>query len=232
MALTDNLVAYYKLDETSGSTSIDSTGTNNSTNYNASVNQTGKIDKAYSFNGSSAYLQSSSQSFTGNANYTITAWIKTDVANTYQVILSNGIESTKAGLKFKINDNNTIGADLANAAGPSSTSTISTGTWYFVTLTKSSDTYQIYINGFTNGSSVTITSSNISVAGTQRISKDVSSGTGYFNGLIDEIGIWTRALSSSEIAELYNSGTGLSYPFTPPETSNNNFFTLSMGAEF
>ena len=31
---------------------------------------------------------------------------------------------------------------------------------------------------------------------------------------MDEVGVWSRALSSSEIAQLYNSGSGLSYPLS------------------
>jgi len=43
MVLATNLVAYYKLDETSAGAVVDSTSTNNATNYNATINQTGKI---------------------------------------------------------------------------------------------------------------------------------------------------------------------------------------------
>lgn len=31
---------------------------------------------------------------------------------------------------------------------------------------------------------------------------------------MDEVGVWSRALSSAEIAQLYNSGSGLSYPLS------------------
>jgi hypothetical protein len=51
MALTDNLVAYYKLDETSGSTAVDVIAANNGTITGATVNQAGKIGTAYSFDG-------------------------------------------------------------------------------------------------------------------------------------------------------------------------------------
>jgi hypothetical protein len=37
---------------------------------------------------------------------------------------------------------------------------------------------------------------------------------GSFNGSIDEVGIWSRALTSSEVTSLYNSGSGRQYPFT------------------
>jgi len=41
-----------------------------------------------------------------------------------------------------------------------------------------------------------------------------NAGTGRAaDGYIDEVGIWNRALNSTEVAELYNSGDGLPYPF-------------------
>ena len=33
-------------------------------------------------------------------------------------------------------------------------------------------------------------------------------------GSIDEAGIWSRALSGTEITELYNAGAGITYPFS------------------
>jgi hypothetical protein len=35
--------------------------------------------------------------------------------------------------------------------------------------------------------------------------------TSYFSGSIDEIGVWSRALSSGEVAQLYTSGSGNAY---------------------
>lgn len=34
-----------------------------------------------------------------------------------------------------------------------------------------------------------------------------------FNGRLDSVGVWSRVLSDVEIAQLYNSGAGLNYPF-------------------
>ena len=47
-----------------------------------------------------------------------------------------------------------------------------------------------------------------------------------FDGIMDEVGIWNRVLSDSEITELYNGGAGLTYPFvvdtcTCPGAGNN-----------
>ena len=35
----------------------------------------------------------------------------------------------------------------------------------------------------------------------------------HFDGLVDEVGFWKRVLTSQERTDLYNSGSGLEYPF-------------------
>ena len=35
----------------------------------------------------------------------------------------------------------------------------------------------------------------------------------YMDGLIDEVGIFSKALNQTEITDLYNNGNGLTYPF-------------------
>jgi hypothetical protein len=37
----------------------------------------------------------------------------------------------------------------------------------------------------------------------------------YWRGRIDEVGIWNRALTGSEVTSLYNSNLGYAYPFAP-----------------
>ncbi|GAI49836.1 unnamed protein product, partial [marine sediment metagenome] len=45
-------------------------------------------------------------------------------------------------------------------------------------------------------------------------------------GLMDEIGIWNRAISSVEADNLYNAGAGLAYPFAAPPAAE---APISMG---
>jgi hypothetical protein len=40
-------------------------------------------------------------------------------------------------------------------------------------------------------------------------------GAAQWQGSLDEIGIWSRALSATEVTSLYNAGVaGVQYPFT------------------
>ena len=45
------------------------------------------------------------------------------------------------------------------------------------------------------------------------IGYDRRDSTEYFNGDIDEVGVWNKRLSDSDLSHLYNAGAGLPYPF-------------------
>jgi hypothetical protein len=70
----------------------------------------------------------------------------------------------------------------------------------------------IYRNGVLRGSFTSQTlannSTNFHIAGTGGVFANNLTGS------IDEVGIWSRALSSTEVTALYNSGNGFQYPFS------------------
>ncbi len=90
---------------------------------------------------------------------------------------------------------------------------MSPNTWYYLTLVKSGSTYNLYQNGIlvdtaTNANSISDTSnSHILTIGSYSAQGPIG---GNFGGRIDEVAIWSRALSGPEINALHNSGNGLS----------------------
>jgi len=51
------------------------------------------------------------------------------------------------------------------------------------------------------------------------LGKNLPTNSAGFPGTIDEVGVWNRVLTSSEVASLYNTGTGFQYPFTATTTT-------------
>jgi hypothetical protein len=45
-------------------------------------------------------------------------------------------------------------------------------------------------------------------------------GSLYYDGKMDLIGVWTRAITGTEVTELYNAGAGLAYPFPTTNLAN------------
>ena len=103
-----------------------------------------------------------------------------------------------------VSDDNQGGTNIVSNAGD-----ISLNNWYNVVLTYDGQTEKLYLDGVLVGSQ---TGTNLlSVQGNSGLSFGVSlQANGYwrpFNGDIDDSGIWNRALSESEIQQIYSSCT-------------------------
>lgn len=210
MALTDNLVAYYKMDGNSN----DSVGSNNGTDTSMSY-VTGKINQGASFNGSSSYINLPFNVDQAN-DYTCGFWFNTTNGSSGYLV-----DSAKNPNRFVVYlDTSKVTYWVKN--NTIQTSTISTSTWYYVVVTKDGSTYSLYLNGTLvttqSAGSATTTDNNT------RLGASEDSAGAKYTGLIDEVGIWSRALSAAEVSQLYNSGAGLQYPFTTNKPSLFPFF--------
>jgi hypothetical protein len=72
--------------------------------------------------------------------------------------------------------------------------------------------FNFYLNGVnTVNRTLTITLDTANL----KIGRDQASAiNSEWNGYLDEIGVWNRTLSASEISQLYNGGNGASYPYS------------------
>lgn len=220
MALDTNLVSYYKLD----SNSNDSVGTNNGTDTSVSY-VSGKIGNAGSYNGSTSRTSLWNKVLSSWTTATISMWINNSNAAQWQdvTILSNQYDTwnywiclarTTSGTS---NDWNWFfwwgwGSYYWYGAN---TFSLPTSTWTHIAVTVNWATMKQYIN-WAEYSSVTYWA-NINFTSANNMFFWQSSylyAWRYFNWLIDEVGIWSRALSSTEITELYNAGAWITYPFT------------------
>lgn len=219
MALTTNLVAYYKFDGNSN----DSVGTNNGTDTSISY-VPAKINDGASFNGSSSRISLAVAS-TLTTNFTIAGWTNSTTLAAYRTIYSSG-----TGTNFwRIGIDNTGKVILSedNIADYTSTTALTANTFQHVAIVKSTDSgtnVTFYLNGSTNGTATV--GSVATPSGTASFGSQGSSPANFWSGILDEFGIWDRALSGSEITQLYNSGAGLSYPFST--TVNSGFFMAAM----
>lgn len=80
------------------------------------------------------------------------------------------------------------------------------------TLDAAGDTANIQVNNGTPDSAATSgTAPNTSAAEFRIGAREYAGFEGYFDGLIDQVGIWKRVLTAQERTDLYNAGAGLSY---------------------
>jgi len=228
---TDNLIAWWSLDETSG-TRADSHGSNDLTDNNTVLYDTGKQGNAADFEDSvGEYLSiadNADLSF-GDEDFTIGCWIKIEsLDSTFQYIISKYdppndkreyalyLRGTTDKLEFSISGNGTAvtGAEWGSA--------ISTGTWYFVVAWHDSVNNQVGIE-VNNSSPVTEahtagcfdSDSSFMIGASSKGTPDQ-----FLDGLADEAFVFDKVLSADEKEWLYNSGNGRSYSemaatFTP-----------------
>ena len=139
---------------------------------------------------------------TGTGDFTFSAWIKIGASKT-QFICGNYGSGNTSGVEFYVHSSNKI--KLYLGGNVESASAISSGVWSQVAVTRHSGTCQIYINGNTNGSSVSLTN-NIVGSNNFTIGKGSDYDTEAFTDSIANVGIWNRALSASEIESIYWKG--------------------------
>ena len=93
------------------------------------------------------------------------------------------------------------------------TVTLTTGTWYHLAYTYSGTTVTGYLSdsSVATGSSSGAGNNNYNYNGINIGCRSASDGTGAYaftSGKVDEVGMWTKALSSTEVSDLYNAGSG------------------------
>lgn len=210
--ITTGLVAYYPF---KGNANDESTNSNNGTVNGAvlTADKDGAANSAYSFN-SNSYINcgnDTSLQIAGNgAEVTMSAWFKTSDASAHQYIISKGRDYTsncgyhiditggKARTLIRLSDETT--------AWVQSTTSIQNDTWYHVAGTYDGNKVKIYINGVLENS---IDNSGVIGAASTPLYIGCHLLSWYrFNGKIDEVRVFTRALSPIDVQELYNGGTG------------------------
>jgi len=216
-ALADDIISYYKLDESSGDV-VDELGTYDGTNYGATRGVAGIINDAFDFDDD--YVRDFGESLLEN-DFTVNVWVTTEEASSQNYAVGQSV-SASGHYRFMIG---TSGDQLymrQHRGGGTSSATGSTqmtydgSVWYMMTFVSNSTGAYGYLNG---GLEASIIEGTALYSG---INQGLTFGVKYYNsgnrggpweGKLDEIGIWDRQLSEAEIIALYNSGAGESFPF-------------------
>jgi hypothetical protein len=211
-ALPSGVGGYWKFDENSGTSLSDASGNGNTGTFNGTTGSqwvTGKINSGLTFNGSNNTVTiPSSSSINPTAALTVSMWVKVASGNFRGTLYyGSGCQCTV----YTWDDGNMY-FDIGFGAGQWNAHEVSVpysnNVWMHIVAVYDGSYLRIYKNG---------------VAGTPLAYNTAFSNSGTatfggaitdYTGVIDEVGIWDRALSSAEVTALYNSGSGIQYPFT------------------
>lgn len=220
MALTDQLVAYYKLDEASGN-AADSVASQTLTNVGTTPYTACLINNGADFGTVDAHSKKLDRTTDGfgvdlGTAYSLSFWTKVRTAPgsglTRRFIDWRSTAGTSAYLLCDYNNNAGTLRLQINSSG--------TNTNYNITLSTSSFTHIVVTRGsgitlYVNGSSVATGTAANSGAGANFTIGNATGGTSVgMASYIDEVGAWSREISASEVTSLYNGGAGLAYPLT------------------
>jgi RHS repeat-associated protein len=207
-----NLAGRWMLADGSGATAADMTGAHPAT-LNGGVTWTPDPNHQMTaaFNGSTGYLATAAPVMTTNASYTVSAWVKLTNNTAQHTILSqNGNVRSPFYLQY---DNGTnkwrlfiSSADVSSPTWYNAASTTiapQTGVWTHLVgvYDAAARTAKLYLNGQVQGSVSNVTTWNST--GATWIGR---SATTWFQGNISDVQIYSRALSATEVTNLYGTG--------------------------
>ena len=190
------LVAAYSMDQGSGTSLPDISGTgNNGTIAGATWAAGGRFGSALSFNGSSSMVTvPDSASLDLSVGMTLEAWVRPELGNWRTAILKERPGGLAYALYASSDTNRPSTETTADTRGPSA---LPTSTWSHLGATYDGATLRLYVNG-TQVSSRSLPGTITISSGALRIGGNTVWGE-YFSGLIDEVRIYNRALTAAEI---------------------------------
>ena len=195
------LVGWWRFDEGNGTVAKDSSGSGNDGTVHNATWVDGKYGKALSFNGTSDYLEiAHAASLSPTSGISLEAWVKFARNNTMEVILTKSTAGRDVWQDYALtHEANNIFRGIFRVAGNirvvNSLPHTDINVWHHVVVTFDGQSLRMYVNGVLEG-----TANYAGALGTStnplRVGKQVVYN---FQGVIDEVRVYNRALSATEI---------------------------------
>lgn len=219
MAIITGLRSYWKMDDAAGDL-VDSHAGHNASNHGADYSQAGKINTSMLFvkaNSDYAHVPNHADLVMTN-NMSISLWYKPASTTTNAELINkriNGTGTVNYVLRCQ-SDNKLLFFFWDTPDGywqTASTLLVTDGVWNHIVVTydDAADQVTYYINGVHEHMACdknmnTNAASDLFFGAMQLL-------LNFADGNMDEIGLWAKTLTEAEVAELYNAGNGLAYPF-------------------
>ncbi len=185
----DGLISYFNFDDNLA----DQLGnTPNGTNNGGALFTDGKAGKAIAFNGSNQYLEFARKNYRSGNNISVSLWLKRSGSTGLYFIMCDdfGVWSNE----------NSAGLAISLPETSSARGTITNGVWTHLVGTYDGTNIKAYINGVLV--ETTNHPGNITAwVGNLKLGRF---DTEYWSGSVDDLFIYSKVLSQSEVDQLYN----------------------------
>ena len=228
------LVAAYGFDEGSGTTTADQSGSGNGGTLTSTTwagAGAGKYGNALSFNGTNAFVSvADSNSLDLTTGMTLEGWVKPNAATGFRTLVVKEQPGNLVYGLYANSDSNRPQSQVTLGGPPArlldGTTTVPTGTWTHLAATYDGTTQRLYVNGAQVSSSA-VAGTILTSSSPLKIGGNAIWGE-WFNGLIDEVRVYNRALGVDEIQSDMN--TSISSPdSTPPSAPGTLTATGGLG---
>ena len=180
---------------------------------------------SFSFDGSNDTIQTTSSIVAGNNSRSVSLWYKTSSSSAQIPFSIGGPTDTTSNSQFAYCLNRYSSNTQAAIFGKSNDTSAFTvpntsdGNWHHLVVTYDQSNLKVYIDGNLEATP-SLPSSNYATSSGLTIGS-WSDNNRYFNGSIDEVGIWNTALTSTQVSEIYSAtGTNLTKDLTTVSGSN------------
>ena len=239
MAILDDLVSWWELNETSG-IRYDAHSSNNLSDQNTVLYSAGKVGNAAVMRyAQSEYLSmlSNSEIQAGNIDFTWATWVYLYSTGKNLSRILVGKDNSVAGereyyVKYQTGTDRFQTAvfkptDSAAFVNADNLGSPAVETWYYIIAwhDAAGDTLNIQVN---NGTVDSVGTGGSLQAGSDAVfmlgRREYGTATESMEGAMDETGYWKRLLTSTERTWLYNSGSGRAYSDLGPPSAYDRHF--------
>ncbi len=207
-ALNDSLV-YYSFDEDT---------TADETEIFGIEGVEGILNGGFEFDGVNDYIETSLE-FSGDSSTSFWVYIDLSVSNSNSNFVRNLISKSSSFTNSITYSENSKELRVYDSSTEILSHTFVSSGWYYITITFESNS-NLYVNGVLEDTGDNFNffdnSNNLKIGG--------GTSNRYFEGSLDEVAIYDRVLTSTEISELYNSGNGE----TAPNVADDYIYYLPM----
>lgn len=218
---------FMRLDDTTGTVSTDSSGTFNTGDYSGGVTL-GTSSALGSGFGTSATFDgingtvANRASISNPTTYTLETWFKTNTTSGGKLIgfgnSATGLSSNYDRHVYMKNDGTLVfGTYTGQENIITSAAAYNDNIWHHMVATQSSAGMVLYVDGASVGTNPQTAAQNY--AGYWRIGGDATwsgASSNYFQGALDEVAVYSTALSASTVAQHYELGSGTPPPANVP----------------
>lgn len=215
---------HWKLDEGSGTTTADASGSGNTGTLGTSPANpawgTGKLGSALNFDGADDVVNAGSGTSLDNLTaVTVAAWIKADTlgeGGKGRIVVKGASVGPTAGWHLHVNTSNSlefrVDYSTTDLSRVSADSVFGIGAWKHVVVTwtgsATATNIRFYVDGVETGYGTTTNGVGTrAIDGTSNLYiGNESGGTRTFDGHLDDVRVYSRALTAAEVTALYRAG--------------------------